>query len=808
MSTLTITSPGVQINEVDLSLIANTQGSTSVLAVGFTDQGPTNELVNVSSISEFESIYGVPTNSAERYLYHSARQILNTSPASLLISRLPYGSGRGLGYANSYSALVYPISTNLPKFSDATSYSLLEPISILLSDDEYTQIQQNNVTWSQSPYTLSSVTVGASAGADFANFNSFITAGSVNSATDIFSIVATTSTLSSIEFYPNVSGAYIQNTFAGFADLSANFSAGLVIVNDSKSSVDNLYQGYYIGICDNSNINPSTNFNSITGVKAVYEINTDGTEQDFTTVKSGRFNFALSSVKNGFGGTSISETLESLPTSYSFSTSAYSDSISLVVFKLHTSTYNQDTVILSSSVAESYVGSLYANRTQSNPNGGAPVTFYIDNVVNNSSSNISVITNPYISKQGQWGTTDSKGHYISNKTVRVADGTKNLYSTGVYQSDTDYTTKDVGNIPAKLQNILSHLQNNDTIQLDITIEAGLGTIWASAKALSAQYAASPYTANLPLIYDETYNYSTALTPLYATNGDSSAWSTLAGFDYLSIADQFVSLANDTRKDHIFIADPIRHLLVQGADSKVTSQHGFIFSDDIYWPLNNQFGSINSSYVTTYANWFKYNDTASNKPVWIPSSGYAAAKMATTFQQSFPWTAVAGLNRGILTNVIDIAINPTQKQRDLLYKVSLNPVAYFPNEGYAIFGQKTLYRTPSAFNRINVRELFLSLEKTTQSLLKYFVFEPNTYTTQTRLVGSLKPAFDNAKINGGLYDYLIVCDNRNNTPTVIDNNQLVVSIYIQPVKTAEFILCDFIATQTGVNFSELVANNQF
>ena len=183
-------------------------------------------------------------------------------------------------------------------------------------------------------------------------------------------------------------------------------------------------------------------------------------------------------------------------------------------------------------------------------------------------------------------------------------------------------------------------------------------------------------------------------------------------------------------------------------------------------------------------------------------------MATTFQQSFPWSAVAGLNRGILTNIADIAIDPTQKQRDLLYKVSLNPVAYFPNEGYAIFGQKTLFRTPSAFNRINVRELFLTLEKTTQSLLKYFVFEPNTYTTQTRLVGSLKPVFDNAKINGGLYDYLIVCDGRNNTPYVIDNNELVVSIYIQPVRTAEFILCDFIATQTGVNFSELVANNQF
>jgi phage tail sheath protein FI len=98
---------------------------------------------------------------------------------------------------------------------------------------------------------------------------------------------------------------------------------------------------------------------------------------------------------------------------------------------------------------------------------------------------------------------------------------------------------------------------------------------------------------------------------------------------------------------------------------------------------------------------------------------------------------------------------------------------------------------------------LTLEKETQAALKFFLFEPNTFSTQQRLINTLKPVFDNAKINNGLYDYLIVCDGRNNTPSVIDNNQLAVSIYIQPVKTAEFILCDFIATQTGVNFTELV-----
>jgi hypothetical protein len=824
MSTLTITSPGVQINEVDLSLITNTTGNTNVLAVGFAEQGPTNELINVSSISEYESVFGVPSNAAERYLYHSARQILNTSPANLNIVRLPYGQSAGTGYTSNHSALVYPVSTDNPLFANATNYTLLEPVSILLNDSQYAQIKQNNITWGVSPYVLSSVNIISTPSTSAAALTGFYSQHYVNSATDVSSVSYNASTSGvNLSYYPltnalSAGGSYILPTITSFAQLSSNFSSGIVIINESKTSVDNLYEGYYVGLCGNQNINPATNFTSITGVRSVVAIDQNGTQQDYYTVPASRFSISspITSVANSFGGQSISEIIETFPTGYNFSSPSYQDSLSLVLFKIGTSTYNQDTVTLSYSVAEGYVGSLYSNRTQNNPNGGAPVSFFLDNVVNKASKNISVHTNPYISQYGNWtGTTNSNGAYIPPKEVSVAPVGQNLYASGVYQSQTDYKTKDCGNIPLKLQNVLSRIQNDDTVKLDITVEAGLGTIWASVNAYQQQIATPQ---GLPWFYDETYNYQWNLgtsadsvtngTGLYDITGSGSGWTSGSGADYLSIADQFVSLANDNRKDHIFVADPIRHLLVQGADNKVTSNNGFVFSNDIYWPLNNQFGSINSSYVATYANWIKYNDATTNKLVWIPSSGYVAAAMATSFQQTFPWNAVAGFTRGALTNVVDLAINPTQKQRDLLYKVNLNPIAYFPNEGYVVYGQKTLYRTPSAFDRVNVRELFLTLEKQTQSLLKYFVFEPNTYTTQTRLVAALKPIFDNAKINSGLYNYLIVCDSRNNTPDIIDNNQLKVSIYIQPVKTAEFILCDFIATQTGVDFTELVANNQF
>ena len=139
----------------------------------------------------------------------------------------------------------------------------------------------------------------------------------------------------------------------------------------------------------------------------------------------------------------------------------------------------------------------------------------------------------------------------------------------------------------------------------------------------------------------------------------------------------------------------------------------------------------------------------------------------------------------------------------MYKSNINPVAFFPSQGNAIFGQKTLNRKPSAFDRVNVRRLFLTLERPTKKAARYFVFEPNTVFTRTRLINVLTPLFERAKQNQGVYDYLIVCDERNNTPQVIDENKLRVDIYLKPVRTAEFILITFYATRTDANFQELI-----
>jgi hypothetical protein len=736
MAARTISSPGVQINEVDLSAIVRPSGETNVFITGFAPQGPTDEVINITSLSEFESVFGLPTNAAERYLYHSAKQLLTTSPANLLVTRMPYGSNMGDGFANKYSALVFPVSSNGSSYETATTFELMPPTSILLTDEEYDQLVTNDVAW------LSS---------------------------------------------------YRNLAITGFGGIGYG---GLIVLNEAKTSINNIYDGYYVGFSDNINNNPFTNFDSVTGMRAYS--GTSGDVQNQVTVPNTRLNFALSGPANSLVSNSISEIMENYPTGYDFATPAFNDYLTTMLFKIRPSIYKQDTISLDYIVSEGYTGSVYSLRQLNNPNGGTPNSSFLDNVVNTRSNNIRIITNPYISTTGNWINSDGN----PNKRITVNNACKNLYGIGVYVSDTDKNSKVVDNIPNKLERVLRCLENDDIIDLDIVAEAGLGTIWASAKArkLNPQYSSEP------IIFDDLYNVDltngTPNTGLLDTTGTNTTCT--AKDEYLKVINQFYTFADQTRKDHVFISDPLRNIFVQGSNTKTSKSKSFIFSKDIFWALKNLYGGIESSYVTTYGNWIKTNDSTSDTLCWMPASGYVAAVFATSSQVAYPWSAPAGFNRGKLTNVIDLAINPTQKQRDLMYKININPIAFFQNDGNVIFGQKTLYRKPSAFDRINVRRLFLTLEKATQELLKMFVFEPNSFTTRSRVVGALTPLFDEARLNDGLYDYTIVCDERNNPPSTIDNNEMRVSIYIQPVRTAEFILADFIATRTGVNFEELVS----
>jgi hypothetical protein len=764
-----ILSPGVEIFERDLSLIAPQNVGTNIFIAGYAQQGPTDEVIKITSRADLDQIYGLPTNSAERYFYHGVRELLN-SPAHIYTSRLPYGAGQGTGFGSEYSALVYPAKTYDSALSaiksDFTTLSstivLGSPVHVTLSENQYNQIQEGSLfTWSQSGCNRSQL--------------------------------------------------------ATFSDLG---KAGLIILNKSQTTINSQFEGYYVGIADNTNINPASNYDAIIGAKTVSMSANTGFTSNFTTIPTGTFQFSLTSTPNGKSG-SISQIMENL-TDYNIDGREDDDLLNIGIFKLRKSLYATESYKLDYVLDGSVVGSIDSYRTRPNQLGGPFVSFYLENEDSND-RNIEILVNPYISNKfgstaiGVDGKPTRKIRILTNTlsaaSVAATGITKfadystlysdlglsdNIYPVGTY-SGGQVSSKDLGEIPAKLERALEAVKNDEIYDIDVVVEAGLGTIYTITELLTSTY------------YDDTIytsGLSGSLASLRTSNALSDDGQNIRA-DYSTIFNKFENFCNlpsntGGRGDCIFIADPIRHIMVTGKNTKVLSDRTKNFQTDIYWAMRHQFELENTSYACAYANWAQVYDEFLGDKIWVPFSSVAGATFARNDSAEFPWSAPAGYTRGLVSgNVVNIAITPNQKQRDELYKSNLNPVLFSPSQGMAIFGQKTFSRKPSAFDRINVRRCFLALERPTKKASIFFVFEPNTEFTRTRFVNTLTPIFEYAKNNQGIYDYLIVCDERNNTSEVIDSNEMRADIYIKPVRTAEFVLVSFIATRTDANFAELI-----
>jgi len=198
---------------------------------------------------------------------------------------------------------------------------------------------------------------------------------------------------------------------------------------------------------------------------------------------------------------------------------------------------------------------------------------------------------------------------------------------------------------------------------------------------------------------------------------------------------------------------------------------------------------------------KYNDLYR----WIPLNGDIAGLSAYTDDIRDPWWSPAGLNRGQIKNVVRLAWNPNKAQRDILYKNGVNPVVNFPGQGNVLFGDKTLLSKPSAFDRINVRRLFIVLEKAIATVAKFTLFEFNDQFTRASFVNLVTPYLRDIQGRRGIQDFVVICDTTNNTGEVIDRNEFVGDIYIKPTRSINFIQLNFVAVRTGVEFSEVIGN---
>ena len=209
--------------------------------------------------------------------------------------------------------------------------------------------------------------------------------------------------------------------------------------------------------------------------------------------------------------------------------------------------------------------------------------------------------------------------------------------------------------------------------------------------------------------------------------------------------------------------------------------------------------LDTNYAGTYYPWVKILDFDRNKPIWIPPSVVLPGVIAFNDRVSAEWFAPAGLNRGGLTEVVEVKTRLTQAERDTLYEARVNPIAVVPSTGVCVWGQKTLQGRPSALDRINVRRLLIASKKFIASSTRYLVFEQNTSQTRTRFLNIVNPYLESIQQRQGLYAFRVIMDESNNTPDIIDRNILYGQLYLQPAKTAEFIILDFNIQSTGAAF---------
>ena len=278
---------------------------------------------------------------------------------------------------------------------------------------------------------------------------------------------------------------------------------------------------------------------------------------------------------------------------------------------------------------------------------------------------------------------------------------------------------------------------------------------------------------------------------YLLNGPS-----LPGFaESQAKANKLISIA-EGRKDCVAVISPYRQGVVNLTNT--TTQTNNIL--EFFAPLtSSSYGIFDSGYKYTF-------DRFNNKFRYIPCNGDVAGLMTRTAINSFPWFSPAGQQRGLLNNAIKLAYNPTKAQRDLLYPERINPIVNQAGTGVMLFGDKTALAYPSAFDRINVRRLFLTVEQALERSAQAQLFELNDQTTRANFVNIVEPYLRDIQAKRGVYDFQVICDESNNTPDVIDNNEFRADIFLKPTKSINFITLTFVATRTGVAFEEVTGRS--
>ena len=270
----------------------------------------------------------------------------------------------------------------------------------------------------------------------------------------------------------------------------------------------------------------------------------------------------------------------------------------------------------------------------------------------------------------------------------------------------------------------------------------------------------------------------------------------------AVATKVIQVA-EARKDAVAFVSPHRKAFINDTSSGTVTVNGI---DDMTDKVVEFYAPLASSTYAVFDSGYKFMfDRFNNTFRYVPLNGDIAGSCARTDQEQFPWFSPAGTSRGAILNAVKLLYNPGQKQRDILYSNRINPVIQSPGAGIVLFGDKTAFGKSSAFDRINVRRLFIFLEDAISAAAKDQLFEFNDELTRTNFVNIIEPFLRDVQANRGIFDFVVICDETNNTAAVIDRNEFIADIFIKPARSINFIGLTFVATRTGVAFEEVIGS---
>ena len=474
--------------------------------------------------------------------------------------------------------------------------------------------------------------------------------------------------------------------------------------------------------------------------------------------------------------------------------------IGVVVFKAFKDTANDSRI--SFMAVEAYYGSL--DRTARDKVTEAST--FIDNVVNSRSKLIRLFSN-----------ADKKN--LDRASILVTKNQRAI-SLGFHKVQCRKTVSTQTSVMDSLTKVLEQCKDPNTVPLDLVVDAGVSNIAQlieSAGIIHNEVVDGRMRSTkiidldvYPRVSDFGTGASEALCRCGCTCSSSDqvrAW-TLDSLEdtkkWKSVLKKFDEFCKYTRKDCLFLADGLRTFCLEGDEklvrkTKPTSSITTTLLPKMKWLSD----AINSSYSAGWCNWFMMADAHTGDFFWCPPSIKAASICIYCDTYFHPWEAPAGMTRGIVPNVVDVAFNPTNDEAGKLYNHQWNYAISYPLEGIIMEGQKTFQTEKTALDRVNIRRLMLDLEKQTIQVARHFLYEGNTTWLRQRFVDQLKPIYEDAITGNGILDYAIKCDEELNTTQTIENHELHCKIGIKPVKTLEWIVIDMLVSRQNANIQEEV-----